>query len=84
MLFGSCTICLNVFRIGYDVSHSHCKSQLELVFPAIEIIFIGFQVTDLCHLHATSDMLCPPRPHAHTSLSVPQTAIGNTSLCPSV
>ncbi|XP_063098486.1 proton channel OTOP3 [Cavia porcellus] len=43
VLFGSCTICLNVFRIGYDVSHSHCKSQLELVFPAIEIIFIGFQ-----------------------------------------
>ncbi|EHB10797.1 Otopetrin-3 [Heterocephalus glaber] len=43
VLFGSCTICLNVFRIGYDVSHSHCKSQLELVFPAIEIIFMGFQ-----------------------------------------
>ncbi|XP_012369974.2 otopetrin-3 [Octodon degus] len=43
VLFGSCTICLNVFRIGYDVSHSHCKSQLELVFPAIEIVFMGFQ-----------------------------------------
>uniref|UniRef100_A0A8C2YMP6 Otopetrin 3 n=2 Tax=Chinchilla lanigera TaxID=34839 RepID=A0A8C2YMP6_CHILA len=43
VLFGSCTICLNVFRIGYDVSHSHCKSQVELVFPAIEIVFMGFQ-----------------------------------------
>ncbi|KFO30543.1 Otopetrin-3 [Fukomys damarensis] len=43
VLFGSCTICLNIFRIGYDVSHSHCKSQLELVFPAIEIVFMGFQ-----------------------------------------
>ncbi|KAM6175623.1 proton channel OTOP3 [Erethizon dorsatum] len=43
VLFGSCTVCLNIFRIGYDVSHSHCKSQLELVFPAIEIIFMGFQ-----------------------------------------
>lgn len=45
MLFGSCTICLNIFRVGYDVSHIHCKSQLELIFPVIEMIFIGVQVT---------------------------------------
>ncbi|XP_040496193.1 proton channel OTOP3 isoform X1 [Ursus maritimus] len=43
VLFGSCTICLNVFRVGYDVSHIHCKSQLELIFPVIEIIFLGVQ-----------------------------------------
>ncbi|XP_006869743.1 PREDICTED: otopetrin-3 [Chrysochloris asiatica] len=43
VLFGSCTICLNVFRVGYDVSHSHCKSQLELIFPVIEVIFICIQ-----------------------------------------
>nr|XP_023507430.1 otopetrin-3 [Equus caballus] len=43
VLFGSCTICLNAFRMGYDVSHIYCKSQLELVFPAIEIVFIGVQ-----------------------------------------
>lgn len=45
LLFGSCTICLNVFRVGYDVSHIHCKSQLELLFPALDIIFTGLQVT---------------------------------------
>lgn len=44
LLFGSCTICLNVFLMGYDVSHL-CKSQLELIFPAIEIVFVGIQVT---------------------------------------
>ncbi|XP_010949096.2 proton channel OTOP3 isoform X1 [Camelus ferus] len=43
VLFGSCTICLNVFRVGYDVSHVHCKSQLELIFPVIEIVFISVQ-----------------------------------------
>ncbi|XP_053067457.1 proton channel OTOP3 isoform X3 [Acinonyx jubatus] len=43
VLFGSCAICLNVFRVGYDVSHIHCKSQLELIFPVIEIVFIGAQ-----------------------------------------
>uniref|UniRef100_A0A667J5N9 Otopetrin 3 n=1 Tax=Lynx canadensis TaxID=61383 RepID=A0A667J5N9_LYNCA len=43
VLFGSCAVCLNVFRLGYDVSHIHCKSQLELIFPVIEIVFIGAQ-----------------------------------------
>ncbi|XP_036197403.1 proton channel OTOP3 [Myotis myotis] len=43
LLFGNCTICLNVFRVGYDVSHIHCKSQLELLFPALDIIFTGLQ-----------------------------------------
>lgn len=56
MLFGSCTICLNAFRMGYDVSHIYCKSQLELVFPAIEIVFIGVQVTGP-PIHATGRTL---------------------------
>ncbi|XP_007099779.1 proton channel OTOP3 [Physeter macrocephalus] len=43
VLFGSCTICLNIFRVGYGVSHIHCKSQLEISSPAVEIIFIGIQ-----------------------------------------
>ncbi|XP_015359706.1 proton channel OTOP3 [Marmota marmota marmota] len=43
VLFGSCTICLNVFRMGYDMSHIHCKSELELIFPVIEIMFMGVQ-----------------------------------------
>ncbi|XP_077019884.1 proton channel OTOP3 [Tamandua tetradactyla] len=43
VLFGCCTICLNAFRVGYDVSHSHCRLQLELIFPVIEIIFVGVQ-----------------------------------------
>uniref|UniRef100_A0A8C2N7B1 Otopetrin 3 n=1 Tax=Cricetulus griseus TaxID=10029 RepID=A0A8C2N7B1_CRIGR len=40
VLFGSCTICLNVFRMGYDVSHIHCKSEVELIFPVVEIVFM--------------------------------------------
>ncbi|XP_044530588.1 proton channel OTOP3 isoform X1 [Gracilinanus agilis] len=43
VLFGSCTVLLNVFRIGYVVSHIHCKSDVELVFPVIEILFISLQ-----------------------------------------
>ena len=47
VLFGSCTVCLNVFRMGYDVSHIHCKSEVELIFPAIEIVFMIIQVMGL-------------------------------------
>ncbi|XP_054988264.1 proton channel OTOP3 [Sorex araneus] len=43
VLFGGFTICLNVFRVGYEVSHVQCKEQLELVFPFIEMIFTGVQ-----------------------------------------
>nr|AAI45614.1 Otop3 protein [Mus musculus]BAC67685.1 hypothetical protein containing twelve transmembrane-spanning domain [Mus musculus] len=43
VLFGSCTVCLNIFRMGYDVSHIHCKSEVELIFPAIEIVFMIIQ-----------------------------------------
>ncbi|XP_060242402.1 proton channel OTOP3 [Meriones unguiculatus] len=43
VLFGSCTVCLNVFRMGYDVSHIHCKSEVELIFPVIEIVFMTVQ-----------------------------------------
>ena len=55
MLFGSCTICLNAFRMGYDVSHIHCKSEMELIFPIIEIIFMSVQVTGLPHTHTSGD-----------------------------
>uniref|UniRef100_A0A8C3PGF2 Otopetrin 3 n=1 Tax=Chrysemys picta bellii TaxID=8478 RepID=A0A8C3PGF2_CHRPI len=43
VLFGACTIILQVFRIGYIVSHNHCKSHLETLFPCIEIIFVCIQ-----------------------------------------
>uniref|UniRef100_A0A8C9DDL2 Otopetrin 3 n=1 Tax=Prolemur simus TaxID=1328070 RepID=A0A8C9DDL2_PROSS len=43
VLFGSCTVCLNAFRLGYDIMHINCKSQFELVFPVIEMVFISIQ-----------------------------------------
>ncbi|XP_036925306.1 proton channel OTOP3 [Sturnira hondurensis] len=43
LLFGSCTVCLNIFHMGYEMSHIHCKTKLVLIFPAIEIVFIGIQ-----------------------------------------
>ncbi|XP_051490844.1 proton channel OTOP3 [Apus apus] len=49
MLFGSFSILLNVFQIGYSTILIHCKSRVEIVFPSIEIVFICTQAFFLCH-----------------------------------
>ncbi|NWU12100.1 OTOP3 protein, partial [Cephalopterus ornatus] len=43
LLFGSCSVLLNVFHIGYSTILIHCKSKVEIVFPSIGIIFICTQ-----------------------------------------
>ncbi|XP_041265247.1 proton channel OTOP3 [Onychostruthus taczanowskii] len=43
LLFGSCSILLNVFQIGYSAILVHCKSKVEIVFPIIGILFICTQ-----------------------------------------
>uniref|UniRef100_A0A8C3N4S2 Uncharacterized protein n=1 Tax=Geospiza parvula TaxID=87175 RepID=A0A8C3N4S2_GEOPR len=58
LLFGSCSILLNVFQIGYSTVLVHCKSKLEILFPIIGIVFISTQV--LISKHCTSHV-SPPR-----------------------
>ncbi|XP_074967164.1 proton channel OTOP3 [Phalacrocorax aristotelis] len=43
LLFGSFSILLNVFHIGYSAILIQCKSRVEIVFPSIEILFICTQ-----------------------------------------
>uniref|UniRef100_A0A8D2PYZ7 Otopetrin 3 n=1 Tax=Zosterops lateralis melanops TaxID=1220523 RepID=A0A8D2PYZ7_ZOSLA len=49
LLFGSCSILLNVFQIGYSTILIHCKSRVEIVFPCIGILFICTQAYFLWH-----------------------------------
>ncbi|NXL72474.1 OTOP3 protein, partial [Leptocoma aspasia] len=49
LLFGSCSVLLNVFQIGYSTILVHCKSRVEIVFPSIEILFICTQAYFLWH-----------------------------------
>ncbi|NXA91755.1 OTOP3 protein, partial [Melanocharis versteri] len=49
LLFGSCSILLNVFQIGYSTILVHCKSRVEIVFPSIGILFICTQSYFLWH-----------------------------------
>ncbi|NWZ82197.1 OTOP3 protein, partial [Poecile atricapillus] len=49
LLFGSCSILLKVFQIGYSTILIHCKSRVEIVFPSIGILFICTQAYFLWH-----------------------------------
>ncbi|KAM6376569.1 proton channel OTOP3 [Pluvialis apricaria] len=49
LLFGSFSILLNVFQIGYSAILIQCKSRVEIVFPSIEIVFIFTQAFFLWH-----------------------------------
>ncbi|KAF2982083.1 hypothetical protein EK904_000255 [Melospiza melodia maxima] len=49
LLFGSCSILLNVFEIGYSTILVRCKSNVEIMFPVIAILFIGTQIYFLWH-----------------------------------
>uniref|UniRef100_A0A670JBB1 Otopetrin 3 n=1 Tax=Podarcis muralis TaxID=64176 RepID=A0A670JBB1_PODMU len=45
ILFGACSVLLHMFRIGYNIIHIQCKSQVALLFPSIGILFICIQNT---------------------------------------
>ncbi|KFR17275.1 Otopetrin-3, partial [Opisthocomus hoazin] len=49
LLFGSCSVLLNVFQIGYSSILIQCKSRVEIVFPSIDILFICSQAVFLWH-----------------------------------
>uniref|UniRef100_A0A8B9CFY4 Otopetrin 3 n=1 Tax=Anser brachyrhynchus TaxID=132585 RepID=A0A8B9CFY4_9AVES len=49
LLFGSFSVLLNVFQIGYSIIQIHCKSKVEIVFPSIEILFVSTQAFFLWH-----------------------------------
>ncbi|NXI65010.1 OTOP3 protein, partial [Anseranas semipalmata] len=49
LLFGSFSVLLNVFQIGYSIIQIHCKSKVDIVFPSIEILFVSTQAFFLWH-----------------------------------
>ncbi|XP_026523199.1 proton channel OTOP3 [Notechis scutatus] len=50
ILFGACSVALPSFLIGYDIVHIQSKSQMEILFPSIEILFICIQTYFIwCH-----------------------------------
>uniref|UniRef100_A0A8C6X896 Otopetrin 3 n=1 Tax=Naja naja TaxID=35670 RepID=A0A8C6X896_NAJNA len=50
ILFGACSVALPSFLIGYDIVYIQSESQMEILFPSIEILFICIQTYFIwCH-----------------------------------
>ncbi|NXR06450.1 OTOP3 protein, partial [Semnornis frantzii] len=49
LLFGSCSVLLNSFQIGYSTILIQCKSKVDILFPSIDILFICTQALFLWH-----------------------------------
>ncbi|XP_078506944.1 proton channel OTOP3 [Lissotriton helveticus] len=43
VLFGTCSLMLAVFNIGFEVNRLGCKSTIDIIFPCLEIVFISLQ-----------------------------------------
>ncbi|XP_030062823.1 proton channel OTOP3 [Microcaecilia unicolor] len=45
LIFGACSILLHVFKIGYEATSTDCIEPMEMIFPALEILFISIQTS---------------------------------------
>ena len=45
ILFGLCSMIMDIFKIAYYVGYLHCDSAVKVVFPIIQAIFIFVQVS---------------------------------------
>ncbi|XP_069510947.1 proton channel OTOP3 [Ambystoma mexicanum] len=44
VLFGTCSLLLAVFNIGFEVDRAGCESSIEIIFPCLEILTISIQM----------------------------------------
>lgn len=44
MLFGICTLVMDVFKIGYYSSFFECQSAIKILHPLIQAVFVIVQV----------------------------------------
>ncbi|XP_072550080.1 proton channel OTOP2 [Salminus brasiliensis] len=51
VLFGVCSLIMDVFKIAYYVGYAHCDSPVKIVFPVVQAVFILVQ-TYFLWLHA--------------------------------
>ncbi|XP_026771806.1 proton channel OTOP2 [Pangasianodon hypophthalmus] len=51
VLFGICSLIMDVFKVAFYVGHVHCDSPVKIVFPAVQAMFILVQ-TYFLWLHA--------------------------------
>uniref|UniRef100_A0A8B9I011 Otopetrin 2 n=1 Tax=Astyanax mexicanus TaxID=7994 RepID=A0A8B9I011_ASTMX len=52
VLFGVCSLIMDVFKIAYYVGYTHCQSPVKIVFPVVQAVFI-LVLADCCGLMLT-------------------------------
>ncbi|KAA0705215.1 Otopetrin-2 [Triplophysa tibetana] len=43
VLFGVCSVLMDIFKIVYYVGYVHCESAVKIVFPAVQAVFVIVQ-----------------------------------------
>lgn len=44
VLFGVCSVIMDIFKIIYYVGHMHCESPVKIAFPVVQALFVIVQV----------------------------------------
>lgn len=44
MLFGICSVIMDIFKIIYYVGRMHCESPVKIAFPVVQALFVIVQV----------------------------------------
>lgn len=52
VLFGICSVIMDIFKIVYYAGHMHCESPVKIAFPAVQAVFVIVQVGLNCEGHA--------------------------------
>lgn len=50
VLFGVCSVLMDIFKIVYYVGYVHCESAVKIVFPAVQAVFVIVQVRFFIYL----------------------------------
>ncbi|XP_051570431.1 proton channel OTOP2-like [Myxocyprinus asiaticus] len=51
VLFGVCSVIMDIFKIIYYVGHIHCESPVKIAFPTVQVMFVIVQ-TYILWVHA--------------------------------
>ncbi|XP_069779384.1 proton channel OTOP3-like [Narcine bancroftii] len=58
LLFGACTLLLDIFKMGYYIEYRHGACMIKVIYPIVEAVFIGtqtyflwFHSRDCPHVH---------------------------------
>nr|XP_033817178.1 proton channel OTOP2-like [Geotrypetes seraphini]XP_033817179.1 proton channel OTOP2-like [Geotrypetes seraphini] len=43
VLFGTCSLALDILKIGYYIGYIRCESPIKIIYPVVQAVFVVFQ-----------------------------------------